>query len=241
MGLVSEPTSLTGGSASVARVCLMIIWAVALPVFLISTNVRWVTLDLATYTTGFARYRAAERTGISSAELERIGREFIEFFKGNRTEMQVEAQTPSGTRRLFNAREVQHMDDVRKLMNMFFRAQLVAGIVLLGTGALALLMFRRESMGVIQGMVFAGVGFTLFLAVIVGGLSMLDFESLFIRFHMLSFSNDLWQLDPRTDYLLILYPEPFWLDTTLRIAWMTLIQVLALAGAAWLLPRWKMS
>jgi integral membrane protein (TIGR01906 family) len=84
------------------------------------------------------------------------------------------------------------------------------------------------------------VGSTLVLALVVGGLSMLDFESLFIRFHMLSFSNDLWQLDPRTDYLLILYPQAFWLDTTLRIAWITLIQILALAGVAWVLPRWKM-
>ncbi|HEX3243801.1 MAG TPA: TIGR01906 family membrane protein [Chloroflexota bacterium] len=218
----------------------MAVWALALPIFLISTNVRWVTLDLATYTTGFARYRASERTGITPAELERIGREFIEFFKGNRTEMQVEAQTPSGTRQLFNTREVQHMDDVRKLMMMFFRVQPLAGVILIGTIALAVLLFRREAISVVQAMIYAGVAFTLFLALIVGGLSMLDFESLFIQFHMLSFSNDLWQLDPRTDYLLILYPEPFWLDTTLRIAWMTLIELLALAGAAWLLPHWKM-
>jgi integral membrane protein (TIGR01906 family) len=239
MGLVSE-TAIGGAPATVARIVLMAVWALALPMFLVSTNLRWVTLDISTYTTGFARYRAAERTGITSAELERIAREFIEFFQGNRAEMQVEAQTPSGVRPLFNAREVHHMDDVRNLMYVFFPAQPVAGFVLLGALALAVLLFRRESIPVIQSMIVAGVGFTLLLAVLVGGLSMLDFESLFIQFHMLSFSNDLWQLDPRTDYLLILYPQPFWLDTTLRMAWMTLIEILALAGVAWLLPRWKM-
>ena len=240
MGLVSEPAALSGNMAVLTRILLMVIWALALPAFLISTNLRWVTLDLSTYTNGFERYRAAERTGIAPAELERIGREFIEFFKGNRTELQVQAQTPSGTRALFNDREVRHMDDVRKLMYLFFRAQPIAGFLLLSTVVLAVLLFRRDSIPVIQWMIGAGVGFTLLLALVVGGLSMLDFERLFIQFHMLSFSNDLWQLDPRRDYLLILFPEPFWLDTTLRMAGMTLIEILALAGAAWLLPRWKM-
>jgi integral membrane protein (TIGR01906 family) len=240
MGLVSEPTALSGNPAAFARILLIVIWALALPAFLISTNLRWVTLDLSTYTTGFARYRAAERTGIAPAELERIGREFIEFFKGNRAEMQVQAQTPSGMRPLFNEREVHHMDDVRNLMYVFFRAQPIAGFLLLSAVVFAVLLFRRDSIPVIQWMIGAGVGFTLLLALLVGGLSMLDFESLFIQFHMLSFSNDLWQLNPRTDYLLILYPAPFWLDTTLRMAGMTLIEILALAGVAWLLPRWKM-
>ena len=240
MGLVSEPAGLSGGPATITRIVLMLVWALALPLFLISSNLRWVTLDLSTYTTGFARYRAAERTGITPTELERIGREFIEFFKGNLAEMQVEARTPSGTRPLFNEREVHHMDDVRNLMYLFFRAQPIAGILLAGTVALAILIFRRRSIAIIQRMIAAGVGCTLLLAVLVGGLSMLDFESLFIQFHMVSFSNDLWQLDPRRDYLLILYPQPFWLDTTLRMAWMTLIEILALAGVGWLLPRWKM-
>ncbi|MFN0070095.1 MAG: TIGR01906 family membrane protein [Chloroflexota bacterium] len=240
MGLLSDPATLTGTPATVIRVVLMCVWALALPAFLISMNLRWVTLDLTTYTTGFARYQAEERTGISSAELERIGREFIEFFKGNRTEMQVIAQTPTGQRPLFNDREVEHMADVRSLMTLFFRLQPVAGAILFGGIVLALLVFRRDAMGIIQALMFTGVGATLVLAGLIGALSMLDFNSLFLQFHMLSFSNDLWQLDPRTDYLLILYPEPFWLDTTLRIAWMTLLQIAAIAGLAWVLPHWKM-
>jgi integral membrane protein (TIGR01906 family) len=125
-------------------------------------------------------------------------------------------------------------------MWLFFRAQPIAGTVLLLAVASGVLAFRKESVGPIQTMIIAGVGATLLFALIVGGLSLVDFESLFIQFHMLSFSNDLWQLDPQTDYLLILYPEPFWLDTTLRIAWTTLIQIAALAGVAWVLPHWRM-
>ena len=72
------------------------------------------------------------------------------------------------------------------------------------------------------------------LLLVVGGLSYVDFGELFLRFHELSFSNDLWQLDPSRDYLLILFPEGFWLDVTLRIAALTGAEaaVLGLIGFA---------
>jgi uncharacterized membrane protein len=30
--------------------------------------------------------------------------------------------------------------------------------------------------------------------------------------------NDLWQLDPRHDYLIMLFPVPFWYTSTIRMA-----------------------
>ena len=47
---------------------------------------------------------------------------------------------------------------------------------------------------------------------------MAAFEQLFLLFHRLSFANDLWILNPYTDYLLILFPGPFWFDATMRVA-----------------------
>jgi integral membrane protein (TIGR01906 family) len=235
--MLNESTLVSGTPATLLRVALAAVWVLALPLFLVSTNLRWVTLDLTTYTSGFARYRATERTGIAPAELERVGREFIEFFKGNRTELQITVQMPGGARPLFNQREVDHMTDVRSLMRLFFRAQPIAGIFLLATIGGAFLVYRRDWLGSVQTTMLAGVISTLVVGGLIGGLSMLDFESLFIKFHTMSFSNDLWQLDPRSDYLLILFPEGFWLDTTLRLTWMTVIEIVALGALALGLPR----
>jgi uncharacterized membrane protein len=41
----------------------------------------------------------------------------------------------------------------------------------------------------------------------------------------LSFANDFWQLDPRTDYLVRIFPDAFWVDATIWVA------VRAVAGA----------
>jgi integral membrane protein (TIGR01906 family) len=52
----------------------------------------------------------------------------------------------------------------------------------------------------------------------VGLLSLVDFSGLWTRFHQVAFRNDLWQLDPRTDYLIMLFPEPFWFTATISMA-----------------------
>jgi integral membrane protein (TIGR01906 family) len=56
------------------------------------------------------------------------------------------------------------------------------------------------------------------VVVLVGLLSLLDFSGLWTRFHQIAFRNDLWMLDPRTDYLIMLFPEPFWFVATFRMA-----------------------
>jgi integral membrane protein (TIGR01906 family) len=68
----------------------------------------------------------------------------------------------------------------------------------------------------------------------------LDFSELWTRFHQVAFRNDLWQLDPRSDYLIMLFPEPFWFAATVRMATGVAVQtgvVLVLGLALFFGPR----
>ena len=58
--------------------------------------------------------------------------------------------------------------------------------------------------------------------------SIIDFTWVFTQFHLLSFANDLWQLDPFRHYLLLLFPERFFLEATLFIALLTVIEFVGL-------------
>ena len=40
----------------------------------------------------------------------------------------------------------------------------------------------------------------------------------FRYFHLISFTNDLWILDPRRDYLIMMFPQGFFFDSTMFIA-----------------------
>ena len=62
-----------------------------------------------------------------------------------------------------------------------------------------------------------------------------DFTAVFTKFHELLFNNDLWLLDPETDYMIRILPEGFFLDMTLRIGKIfgaALLVVSAICGLA---------
>ena len=65
----------------------------------------------------------------------------------------------------------------------------------------------------------------------VGLASIASFEQLFLLFHQLSFANDLWILNPYTDYLLILFPGGFWFDATMRVALTSVLGAVLLLSA----------
>ena len=59
---------------------------------------------------------------------------------------------------------------------------------------------------------------TVGLLVAFGLAATVGFDALFLLFHRVSFANDFWQLDPRTDYLVLLFPQNFWFDATMWAA-----------------------
>ncbi len=67
---------------------------------------------------------------------------------------------------------------------------------------------------------------TLGILVALGVGSAINFDALFLRFHFLAFTNDLWQLDPTRDYLIMLFPEGFWFDAGILLG----VATTAIAG-----------
>ena len=82
----------------------------------------------------------------------------------------------------------------------------------------------------------------IFLIILLG--IIINFNATFILFHKIFFRNDLWILDPRTDYLLIMFPERFFLEVCLAILIVFVIINLLFFMTSWLLdkklnPRWN--
>ena len=51
----------------------------------------------------------------------------------------------------------------------------------------------------------------------------LSFRWIFYFFHIISFNNNLWILDPRTDYLIKIFEEGFFMDAAIFIGILTLV------------------
>jgi integral membrane protein (TIGR01906 family) len=130
-------------------------------------------------------------------------------------------------RLLFNDREVGHMEDVQALIQFFLRMQVVAAAVV-AVRILVAVFLDRGVVNLGRDMLIS-TALMVALVVLVGIASAIDFDALWTRFHQVAFRNDLWLLDPTRDYLIMLFPEPFWFTATIRMATSVALQTLIVA------------
>jgi len=204
----------------------MALFVIAVPLLLIAGSVAWAVNDSGLYRRGFVRYDIALYTGITAADLERIGSDLRRYFNSGQEPLHVRAAVFGMERDLFNAREVAHMRDVKRLIWGTYAVAAVAGLYLLAATAAGFIRQGRAFIPALARRLLAGGLTTLGLIAAVGGFALVGFDTLFLLFHRISFANDLWQLNPRTDYLLLMFPLGFWFDATMRVA------LTAAAGAA---------
>ena len=170
----------------------------------------WVMLAL------MERYAPPEDTHLPAEEYEPVVEMICGYLSGREDTFQ-HIFTVEGTEyAAFNQKEQQHMEDVQDLFRLCrFIAWLGWGIVLFG-GLIARRKFDWRAFRWTHLAILAIV-----VAVIV--LACIDFDSLFILFHQVAFTNDLWLLDPQTDLLIRLMPIEFF------------ISYAAIIGCCWLL------
>jgi integral membrane protein (TIGR01906 family) len=186
------------------------------PLLLISTALRGLVTDRDLLLAGFRQNHVDVPTGLDQPQLERIADAFVAYFQGPPGRLQMQVQVRGQARPLFSEREVQHMEDVQSLIQLFLRLQLVA-LAVVAIRVVMALALDRSTVPIGREMLWSA-GLIVALVVLVGLLSLTDFTALWTRFHQVAFRNDLWQLDPTRDYLIMLFPEPFWLSATLRLA-----------------------
>lgn len=136
----------------------------------------------------------------------------------------------------FNAKEQTHMADVYSL---FFDSTWVCWMLLILSFGCVLqfdnnapwkslphmLTFRRTLVTILAAVT----------AVIV--LACIDFNSLFVLFHKVAFTNDLWLLDPRTDLLIRLMPIEFFISYAAIIGGLWLAGMVAMLVGSTILIR----
>lgn len=208
------------------------LFVAAVPVFLLLSNVRIAATEPRVLEYSFAQYDADERTGIDRAQLDRAAIEIVRYFRNDEALLSIRVIEDGEERALFNPRETQHMRDVKQLLRGVFRVHEIAFVYIVGYVVAVFLWSRERSMRqlaqqlIAAGAVTAGVLATAAVAVVIG------FDTLFRQFHLLSFSNDFWLLNPRTDHLIQMFPQGFWFDLTLGIGVLTVAEggLLALVG-----------
>lgn len=201
--------------------------------FLIASNVRLIVNETRFYEYGFDKHDIAEETGIPKAELMKVADHLIRYFNDREDSPQVEVTRAGQTFELFNDRETAHLRDVRTVIRFFYLLQGVTAAYV-AVYLIVLTIWRRRSFWKdLAGTLFGGSMVTLGTIALIGLWALVDFDSLFRVFHHLGFRNDLWQLDPSRDYLIMLFPEGFFFDGALLLVGGLIAELLLVGGIAW--------
>jgi len=207
---------------------------ICVPLLLITTNVRIVLNSATMYDYGFNKYKIEKYTGIEFEQLQAAGQQIRDYFNNDLEQITINISLHGDNiPNLFNEREILHMYDVKNLVKMVYMVQLYSAI-LLSAGCVFMLFNSFTNRGILA-LKYIGRGgvLTFSLVIAVSILAIIGFDRLFLFFHLVSFSNDLWVLDPRHDYLIAMFPQGFFFDCTVVIAFLTLLE----GGILSLIPR----
>ncbi len=200
----------------------------AIPLALVLTNVQLAFNSLWLYEYGFERYQVATYTGIPRSDLIAASEGMIDFFNSKDEFPEIRVFKGGQRSTLFNAREVQHLSDVRDLLNRLMAIRTTAALYIIIYSVVVISFLRGKSILVLSSQVIkSGIG-TVVGLMLFAVVSLFGFDQLFLQFHLISFSNDLWRLNPSTDYLLLMFPQGFWFDAAMLVGLATGTQALAL-------------
>lgn len=179
------------------------------------------------YEKEYTKYHVTEAVSMELSDLLAVTKEMMTYLKGDREDLHVPAIVNGQPREFFNEREIAHMEDVRSLFIGAIALRRVC-ILLTAASVLLLLLTRAKLRHLLPRALCVGTGLFFTAAAILAGIISTDFTKYFTIFHEIFFHNDLWILDPRTDLLINIVPEPFFVDTAVRIALLFGISILLL-------------
>jgi len=143
-----------------------------------------------------------------------VAQHLVSYFNLKESTAQVRVIKQGEEFNLFNERELIHLKDVRDLVQLGYRVRAGSLVVMVACMLMLLLWFRARWRVLVRGLFMGGL-ITSGLIVIFGLWALFGFEQLFVLFHLASFRNEYWILDPATDYLIRLFPGGFFREAAL--------------------------
>lgn len=165
----------------------------------------------------------ARSMGMQTKELTDATMRMIGYMEGKAPDIDLTVTVNGERVSMFNDRERAHMVDVRALYQSFSRFATFTAAVFVIFLAFSGRPISYSHKGEIRKMrissakafLHASAAFLLIMLA-VGAWVLIDFNSFWISFHLLFFTNDLWILDPATSRMINMMPWQLFYDIVLR-------------------------
>ena len=189
------------------------------------------------YEFNWDRNNISYRSNLTNNELGQVSDQIKDYFKNDDEKISINIERNKSIN-LFNQREIDHMVDVKNLIKFTLLFERISLVIIFFTLIISSYTngLREIQRVLIQIIYKSFIIWSGIILLIISGM-VINFNYTFTLFHKIFFRNDLWILDPRNDYLLILFPERFFLETCIIILLLfTLINFLLLS-VTWILRK----
>ena len=207
--------------------------------FIITISFEMITFSDWIYEFNWERNNISYKTNLNKDQLNSASDQIKDYFKNDQEKIKISVvQSGRTILNLFNQREIDHMIDVKNLVKTTLLFEKISLFFIFfffviisyknGFKKLFRLLYKTVYKSLL---IWSGI----FLIILSG--IVINFNASFILFHKILFRNDLWILDPRTDYLLMMFPERFFLEVCLAILFIFVIINFLIFISSYLLDR----
>ena len=143
----------------------------------------------------------------TNSELLNNTENLLAYLKGN----------ASLNRNWFSDKDILHMVDVKNLYDVSFKVMIICLIIFVITTIIIIITKRSKTLLYITKAFNKTLAIFILLIAILTGIIAYNFNSFWIKFHTILFSNDLWLLSPDESNLIKMVPEEFFISLITRI------------------------
>ena len=161
---------------------------------------------------GFLQYAETAEMNVPASRYGDYAHAIAEYLNGKGDAPKIADAETGALVNAFSEKENLHLRDVRGLVDLLKAVRWIGGGLAVAVIAVLYWKQKRDRAGFLADLVRGFALSALFLLLCFSALAVwgvIDFEGLFVAFHKIAFTNDLWLLNPHTDLLLALMPVPF--------------------------------
>lgn len=198
--------------------------------------------DESFYQKEYIKNNTTAETGMSEEDLWDTTEVLFDYLHDFRDDLNVQHEVNGTVREIFDSREKAHMVDVKNLYLNTIKVRNILAIVGIILFSISCLLSKKPIY--ISNMYIGykrsvALLFSIIFAILI--YAAIDFNSFWIQFHYLFFTNDLFFLDPNTEILINMVPEQFFFDLVMRIILMFISSVIVLFGLLYYLNKKRIS
>lgn len=188
------------------------------------------------YEREYEKYSVLESLNMEMDDVMEVTDRMMAYLIGNYPELSIVTMVDGKEQDFFNEQDRLHMWDVKNLFLGGLKLRTIA-IVLFVVMIVLLVAMKADLPAILPKSYYRALSISIVLVTVLAAFVMTNFNKVFVIFHEIFFTNDLWLFDPRTDYMIRMLPEGFFYDMVIRIGGLFIAGLVALGVFSWAMQK----